>query len=227
MNSKLLTLKAKKIGVRLGSIREKSGLSTTVVENNSGIPSEQLQRMEQGLDIPSLPQLESLSRIYNSSVEDLTSDPLKPKPLEVLIPVAQRQLESLQNRFIGLIIKETRVSKDQSATQIAEKCDLTQDQFNQYESGLAPIPFPILDEICAQLGLSVYSLRDVRKSEELNDDAIATPESSPKQVDIPDDLLEFVSQPVNRPFIELAKRLSLMNAEELRNIAESILEITL
>jgi hypothetical protein len=40
-------------------------------------------------------------------------------------------------------------------------------------------------------------------------------------------LLEFVSKPVNRPYLELAQRLSKTNVENLRAVAEGLLEITL
>jgi len=37
----------------------------------------------------------------------------------------------------------------------------------------------------------------------------------------------FVSKPVNRPYLELAQRLSEMSVEKLRTVAEVLLEITL
>jgi hypothetical protein len=40
-------------------------------------------------------------------------------------------------------------------------------------------------------------------------------------------LQSFVSQPINRPYIELAQRLSEMPTAKLRTIAEGLLEITL
>ncbi len=41
------------------------------------------------------------------------------------------------------------------------------------------------------------------------------------------ELREFISKPINLPFLELAKKLSEMDAKKLRDVAESILEITL
>jgi transcriptional regulator with XRE-family HTH domain len=42
-----------------------------------------------------------------------------------------------------------------------------------------------------------------------------------------DDLREFITKPVNVPYLELAMKLSRMDANKLRDIAESLLEITL
>jgi hypothetical protein len=41
------------------------------------------------------------------------------------------------------------------------------------------------------------------------------------------ELQEFLSKPVNRPYLELAHRLSEMNVEKLRAVAEGLLEVTL
>ena len=44
---------------------------------------------------------------------------------------------------------------------------------------------------------------------------------------LPEDLQKFVSKPINRPYLELAVRLSELKVERLRALAESLLEITL
>jgi len=44
---------------------------------------------------------------------------------------------------------------------------------------------------------------------------------------ISDELREFITKPVNVPYLELALKLSRMDAKKLRDIAESLLEITL
>ncbi len=43
---------------------------------------------------------------------------------------------------------------------------------------------------------------------------------------LPNELQNFVSKPVNRPYLELAKKLSGMSTDKLRSLAEDILEIT-
>ena len=44
---------------------------------------------------------------------------------------------------------------------------------------------------------------------------------------LPEELRQFVSMPVNRPYIELAMKLSNMSRDKLRSVAEDILDITL
>ncbi len=45
--------------------------------------------------------------------------------------------------------------------------------------------------------------------------------------DMPEAMRKFVVQPVNQPYLELARKLSEMGTSELRTIATSILDITL
>jgi hypothetical protein len=48
-----------------------------------------------------------------------------------------------------------------------------------------------------------------------------------KFLELPDDLQAFLTQPVNRPYLELAVRLSEMSRDKLRSVAEGLLDITL
>jgi hypothetical protein len=43
---------------------------------------------------------------------------------------------------------------------------------------------------------------------------------------LPNETQEFVIQPINQPYLKIAQRLSEMSVEELRSVAESLLEIT-
>ncbi len=43
---------------------------------------------------------------------------------------------------------------------------------------------------------------------------------------LPDEIREFIDHPANLPYLELAKRLSELDAAKLRAIAEDLLEIT-
>jgi hypothetical protein len=45
-------------------------------------------------------------------------------------------------------------------------------------------------------------------------------------LDMPMELRQFVALPVNRPYIELAMKLSNMSRDKLRSVAEDLLDIT-
>jgi hypothetical protein len=46
-------------------------------------------------------------------------------------------------------------------------------------------------------------------------------------LEMPTELREFVALPVNRPYLELAMKLSTMSRDKLRSVAEDLLDITL
>ena len=46
-------------------------------------------------------------------------------------------------------------------------------------------------------------------------------------LEMPMELREFVALPVNRPYLELAMKLSNMSTDKLRSVAEDLLDITL
>jgi hypothetical protein len=48
-----------------------------------------------------------------------------------------------------------------------------------------------------------------------------------KFLELSEEMQNFVRQPVNRPYIELAMKLSSMSREKLRAVAEGLLDITL
>jgi hypothetical protein len=43
---------------------------------------------------------------------------------------------------------------------------------------------------------------------------------------LPSELQDFIAQPINRPYVELANRLSNLPVDKLRSIAEGLLDIT-
>ena len=46
-------------------------------------------------------------------------------------------------------------------------------------------------------------------------------------LEMPMELREFVAMPVNRPYLQLAMKLSNMSRDKLRSVAEDLLDITL
>ena len=51
-------------------------------------------------------------------------------------------------------IKETRKDLDIGQKQIADKLNITQQQYSLYERGLRPLPASLLPDICLALGTS-------------------------------------------------------------------------
>lgn len=79
----------------------------------------------------------------------------------------------------------------------------------------------------------IESLQQVYEAEPLTGSETIVPtetrlqESISNQTELSEEIRSFISNPVNQPYLELALKLSRMDAKKLREIAESLLEITL
>jgi len=101
---------------------------------------------------------------------------------------------------------------------------MTTYRLKSYEKGKFAVPLPELEAL-----LDIY---DLELEEFLSDKGpiarwAREQEAVKGFVELPPELQAFVAKPINRPYLEIARNLSEMSVEELRGVAESLLEITL
>jgi len=212
---------------KLAALLVDSRLSTrrTVEESAAALnlSPEAYQALESGSESPSLPQLELLSLFWDIPIHQFWGKPSRqPSPLPHQISDYDRAL-ALRNRLIGATLRLARTSAGLTLAQLAEKVGLDEETLNLYELGQKPVPFPELETLADALGLSMDELVD-RKGpigEQIRNRA-----AMQQFLDLPAELRAFIANPVNRPYLELAMRLSAMDTQKLRSIAEGILEIT-
>ncbi len=231
MESQLSSIKMKKMGMKLAMTRQNSGYTLVDLSRETGIDTVALAAFEQGASNPSLPQLESLATTFGRSIDELISE----IPLEIkkksFDTIGLLRREKLHDRMIGLQVKKHRLDQHVSIETLALACGITRSEMEAYESGLSSIPFLVLVAICHELGISYEmfisskpaAISETNKAEEPQQQV----QSQYPVLDLPEELQEFISKPVNLPFVELAQKMSEMDAKKLRQIAESILEITL
>ncbi len=93
-----------------------------------------------------------------------------------------------------------------------------------YVDGEEAVPLPILEALAHVLQLEIKAFWD---QERLKDSRQIPDQRWQEFQALPEELKNFVCKPVNRPYLELAQRLSEMSVEKLRAVAEGLLEITL
>ena len=230
MDSQLSSIKMKKLGMKLAMTRQDSGYSLMDLSRETGIDTDALAAFEQGSSNPSLPQLETLATTYDRSIEDFISDkPLatKKKGFDTLGLVRR---EKLHDRMIGLQIKKHRIDQHLSVEALAQSSGINQSEMEENESGLTSIPFLVLVALCHELVIFYEMFITIKPADQVETKLAQEPQQvltqNPSSI-LPDELQEFVNKPVNLPFVELAQKMSEMDAKKLRQIAESILEITL
>ena len=139
-------------------------------------------------------------------------------------PLDLPQLVELRQRMIGALLRQDRNSASLSVKALSEQTGIPSGRINAYELGERAVPVPELEILLEAVGGKVETFLD--QSGPIGQ--WMTDEKSMRQfLDLPREMQAFVCQPINRPYIELAMKISSMSTEKLRSVAEGLLDITL
>ncbi len=121
------------------------------------------------------------------------------------------------------MVRQSRLDAGLNIKKICELTGIDEKILTDYEAGLLPIPIPELEAISDSLNRPIKEFFDKQGPiGAWNNQQQAILHYS----EMPPELQIFVSKPVNRPYLELAQRLSKMSVDKLRSVAEILLEIT-
>ena len=221
MHPQAITIRTKKLGVLIYDARLARRRSVEECAKAVGVSQDVFQSFETGSSSPSLPQLEILAYFLELPLEHFwSSESLSEKPPKSL---ETERLINLRQRLIGVMLRQARNIANISTRDLAQKSNVPEEFIHAYEFGEKPIPLPILESLLGSLGIRVEDFFD-------KNGPVGIWSKDQKAVskfhELPTNLQEFVSKPVNRPYVELALRLSELSVERLRAIAEGLLEIT-
>lgn len=217
-------LRTKMLGVLLRDARLASGTTQEEAASEVAVKDDVVRDWEYGREAPSLPQLELLAYFFDVPLSQFWSDKtLTQAQKERSIPVPKDQYDDIRNRMISarmvLARKEARLSQEE----LAEASGQTLDTLRLFESG-SPIPFPVLQSIASAVKKSVtYFIEDSGRIGSW----LKMQEQYRRFSDLPEEVRAFVSLPVNQPYLEVAMKLAAMGRDDLRLVAEKILDITL
>ncbi len=212
--------KAVELGVKLREERELSEISIARAAAQLGVSPKMITSMENGENAPSLPELELLANLYRVPLPNLLG------LVDVKVPAVRLPQEKrpafivLRTRIIAATLKQARINANLLIEDMVKNLDIPVSTLEEYESGTLPIPQPVLEKACAVLGISMDTLLSPLTPKP-KIEAVETSSAS-----LPAEMNEFISNPANLPYLQLAKKLSGMEAARLREIAESLLEIT-
>lgn len=219
-----IAIRSKKLGVLMQSARLSTDKSIDDCAEALGITSQDLESYERGEASPSLPELEALAfhlkipldYFWGREIIDLTQN--EPKVFE------RDRLMRLRSRVIGASLRLARLEAGLTTLELASSVGYSEEQMNSYELGEQSIPLPELEVLANNLNRTI---RDFQDSRGPIGKWIKQQRVMQHFDDLPPDLQDFISKPINRPFLEIAQRLSGMSVEKLRAVAEGLLEITL
>ena len=134
------------------------------------------------------------------------------------------RLLPLRQRIVGTLLRKVRLETEMSLKEVAEAVGISSRRLKSYELGERPIPLPELEVMAGVFNLPIAHFRDQSGPVGRWD---AQQQAIQRFLELPPDLLDFVSRPVNIPYLELSQRLSGMSVDKLRSVAEGLLDITL
>lgn len=218
-------IRAKKLGVLMCDARRFAAKEPQDCADLLGVTLERYQAYEMGDISPSLPEVEGLANYLRVPLTHFLEDRLMISD-EASTPDNQRIQKNIQLRqkVIGAMLRSARQKQGIEFESLAEKLNVTADQLERFELAEDSIPLPLLEEFSKELGQPVEGFQSQRENVEVNE---KVPDVSDGFKELPAELREFIEMPVNRPYLELAKRLSKMSNEQLRSVAEGLLDITL
>jgi transcriptional regulator with XRE-family HTH domain len=216
-------IRAKKLGVLIRDVRLKSGKSLEDCAHAMGIPVDELVAMEYGERPPTLPELELFAYFLEVPLDHFWgSETLKADGKENLVD--STEIIKTRQNAIGDLIHQVRSEANLSIEDLAEKTGIKADSLQSYEEGKVPIPIPELEIVAQALDNTIGNFEDQRGPA---GSWFSQQKNVQEFLDLPENLQQFVSKPINRPYLDLAVRLSELKVEKLRALAEGLLEITL
>lgn len=220
----MITLRTKKLGVLMRDARLAARRSIEECAQVLGTSSEEFEAFEMGEKSPSLPMLEVLAYFLGVSLGHFWGSKAISENGSPALNFDLDQLMGLRQRMIGALLRQARLQAEVPLETVADGAEISPDQLEACEMGEADLPLPVLEAVCSGLGRSIDEFMDKHGPVGVWSNQ---QQSVQEFLKLPDELQVFVSKPVNRPYLELAQRLSEMSVDKLRAVGEGILEITL
>ena len=222
MVERRLALRNRIIGLLLRDVRRRSGRTKAECAQALGVSPSMINAYEEGRASISLPELEVLGYLLDTPVSDLTEREPKLQASEDSLDF--EALLSLRHRIIGALLRQARSDSEMKREELAELLSHSTGRIADYERGVQAVPISELELLAQKLDLPLDYFRNGHKG-------TVGKWHRQKEIDrrfhqLPTDVQDFVTKPVNIKYLELAMKLSEMPASKLRSIAEGLLEIT-
>jgi transcriptional regulator with XRE-family HTH domain len=218
-----ITIRTKTLGVLIRDARLAARRSVQDCAEAIGIRNSIFRSYEDGLKAPSLPELEMLVYYLDLPMDHFWSRELKSERASRNARLDLPKLLGVRQRKVGALLRQERMKASISIRNLASETGIASSRIKAYELGERAIPLPELEVLVRTLGGRIESFFDQHGP--VGQWLIS--EDTVKQfLEMPVQLREFVAMPVNRPYLELAMKLSNMSRDKLRSVAEDLLDIT-
>ncbi len=218
-----ISIRAKTLGALILDARLAARMSIRECAEALGISDGTFRAYERGTKSPSLPELEVLSYFLDIPISHFWGTETLSDNAPATAPLDLPRLIGLRQRMIGALLRQERTTASISMKSLAQQSGISTRRIKEYEMGERQIPLPELEALVTAVGGRIETFLD--QSGPIGQ-WILQQKTIADFLELPLELQEFVCQPVNRPYLELALTLSELSASKLRSVAEGILDIT-
>lgn len=218
-----ITIRTKKLGVLIRDARLSARRSVQECAEAIGVRTGIFRAYEDGNRSPSLPELEALVYYLDLPLNHFWSKEIKSAAASRTQNLDLPRLLSIRQRKVGALLRQERMNASISIRNLATSTGIAASRIKAYELGERAIPLPELELLVSTLGGRIESFFD--QSGPIGQWMISE-ETVKDFLEMPAELRQFVATPVNRPYLELAMKLSNMSRDKLRSVAEDLLDIT-
>ena len=219
-----VTLRSRKLGVLIRDARMAGRKTITECARLIGVSGGIFRAWEEGRRAPSLPELEMLAFALGLPMRHFWSKDAMSDNASPTATLNLPALIGLRQRLVGALLRQQREQASISLSALAEQSGVSTSRLKAYELGERPVPLPELEALVGLLGGQIETMFDRTGPVGL---WMGQQKAIQDFLQLPPELQNFVCKPINRPYLELAMKLSGMSTEKLRSVAEDILDITL
>jgi transcriptional regulator with XRE-family HTH domain len=217
-----VALRNRVTGILLRDARERAEKSKRECAAALGVSTGTITAYEEGRKPISLPELEVLAYVLDTPMSVFWEPDPELAPQEELLPL--QEVLALRHRIVGALVRQARMDADVTQKELAEALNCSPGRISAYEYGERPIPLAELEIVAQYLHLPLAYFLD-------NQDGPIGEWHQQQQAwlrfhELPGEMQEFVAQPINVKYLEVAMKLAQMPAGGLRAIAEGLLDIT-
>ncbi len=219
-----VAIRSRKLGVLIRDARLAARKTIPECAAAVGVTNGIFRAYEEGRRAPSLPEMEFLAFYLGLPIRHFWGKESKSEAASPTAALNLAALGAIRQRMVGALLRQEREKASISVKALAEQSGISGARLRGFELGTRPIPLPVLESLINLLGGQIESLLD-------QTGPVGQWMSQQKAVQdflqLPAELQEFVCKPVNRPYVELAQKLSSLSTSKLRSVAEDLLDITL
>lgn len=217
-------LRAKILGVLLRDARLSKGKSMKELGDVLDITAGRIASIERGTRSPSLPELELLAYYLQTPIDHFWKEKIVSEEHPAIASYDADSLLNLRNRTISTILRQARTENNLSQRDLAKRTGISAARIGRHESGESSVPLPELEHIAANLNypIEAFSVRSGPVK-----DWIAQQKAIAQFLELPKNLQGFIVDSANRPYLEMARRLSNMSTARLREMGEGLQELSL